>query len=84
MATYEVQGQAQPRLLGQSLCLSGHWAAGFCTDSPWVSSRALESGPSPGRVKVGSRLGASCLLLSALAGSGQASQSHQSLVSTVL
>lgn len=61
---------------GQSLCLSCHWASGFCTESPRCHPGARSQGLPQGRgVQVGSRLGASCLLRSALADSGQATQS---------
>lgn len=80
VATYEVQGQAHSQATGTKPMSQRPLGFRILHGFPPVSSRALEPGPSPGRgVQVGSRLGASCLLLSALAGSGQASQSTRAL-----
>ena len=80
MATYEVQGQAHSQATGTKPMSQRPLGFRILHGFPPVSSRALEPGPSPGRgVQVGSRLGASCLLLSALASSGQASQSTRAL-----
>ena len=76
VATYEVQGQAHSQATGTKLVSQQPLGFGILHGFPQVSPGALEPGPSPGRwVQVGSRLGASCLLLSALAGSAPAAQS---------